>query len=302
LIFHGKKYYQAFIDCLSASHQRFGIEIQAYCLMGNHYHLLIKTPRGNLSRAMRHINGVYTQRYNRLKQTDGSLFRGRYKAILIESARYLTQVSRYIHRNPVELNKPLVDNLVDYCWSSYPAYLNKAVTQDWLIKEDVFGELGVLHPVPAYRRFVERGVDEETQRFYASNVWPACRGSEAFVDIAYANALSHSKEIAQGRRKQIISIEQIVAKVSEHVGCRKTEITHAKRGRRGPNLARWIALKLAHDFSGENLTTIARNFNVKHYSTVSRPIGRLNKFMKKDEEVVKLLKGISQDLTPKCNI
>jgi len=57
-------------------------------------------------------------------------------------------------------------------------------------------------------------------------------------------------------------------------------------------------LKLAQDFSGENLTTIARNFNVKHYSTVSRTIGRLNKFMKKDEEVVKLLKGISQDLTP----
>mgnify|MGYP003940702759 CR=1 FL=1 len=70
--------------------------------MGNHYHLLIRIPRSNLSRAMRHINGVYTQRYNRRMKTDGSLFRGRYKTIVIDASRYLLQVSRYIHRNPIE--------------------------------------------------------------------------------------------------------------------------------------------------------------------------------------------------------
>ena len=71
--------------------------------MGNHYHLLVETPLGNLDRIMRHINGVYTQRYNRLKKTDGPLFRGRYKAILVDEDSYLLQVSRYIHRNPVEV-------------------------------------------------------------------------------------------------------------------------------------------------------------------------------------------------------
>jgi len=70
--------------------------------MNNHYHLMVKTPEGNLGRAMRHLNGLYTQRYNRLRKTDGSLFRGRYKAILVENDSYQLQLSRYIHRNPIE--------------------------------------------------------------------------------------------------------------------------------------------------------------------------------------------------------
>ena len=64
--------------------------------MGNHYHLLLETPNANLSRIMRHFNGVYTQRHNRLKHTDGPLFRGRYKAILVDKDAYLLQLSRYI--------------------------------------------------------------------------------------------------------------------------------------------------------------------------------------------------------------
>jgi len=122
-------------------------------------HLLVKTPKGNLSRAMHHINGVYTQKYNQLKKTNGALFRGRYKAILIEVSSYLLQVSRYIHRNPVELKQPLVHQLIGYPWSSYPGYLNKSARPFWLVRADVFGELGVLHPAPAYARYRERLVD-----------------------------------------------------------------------------------------------------------------------------------------------
>ena len=99
-IFHGAKYYEAFLETLEESHNRFDAQIHAYCLMDNHYHLSIATPRANLGRIMRHINGVYTQRYNRLKRTDGPLFRGRYKAILIDDDAYLLQLGRYIHRNP----------------------------------------------------------------------------------------------------------------------------------------------------------------------------------------------------------
>ena len=69
VIFHDDEYYQAFLDTLGEAQQRFQCVIHAYCLMGNHYHLLIETPNANLSRIMRHVNGVYTQRYNRLKHT-----------------------------------------------------------------------------------------------------------------------------------------------------------------------------------------------------------------------------------------
>lgn len=113
-IFHTEAYYQAFFETLSEACERFALVVHAYCLMGNHYHLLVQTPQGNLGRIMRHINGVYTQRYNRLKRTDGPLFRGRYKAILVDEDSYLLQLSRYIHRNPIEMKQPLVSGLENY--------------------------------------------------------------------------------------------------------------------------------------------------------------------------------------------
>ncbi len=138
--------------------------------MGNHYHFLVSTPRGNLSRAMRHVNGVDTQNHNRMKQTDGPLFRGRYKAINIEVSSYLLEVSRYIHRNPVEIRKPLVSRLEEYQWSSYPAYRNQVKAPEWLVKEVVFEELGSGQPTSAYGRYVDSGVDTETKKFYSKNI------------------------------------------------------------------------------------------------------------------------------------
>ena len=111
-IFHDEAYFRAFLDTLAESHERFDAIIHTYCLMTNHYHLLVQTPRANLDRIMRHINGIYTQRYNRLRKTDGPLFRGRYKAILVDADAYLLQLSRYIHRNPVEVKGAHPDSLL----------------------------------------------------------------------------------------------------------------------------------------------------------------------------------------------
>ena len=101
--------------------------------MPNHYHLLIHTPDGNLSRAMRHINDVYTQRYNRRKKIDGQLFRGRYKSILVEADSHLLELLRYIHRNPVRAN--MCQTVEDYPWSSHAGYLSSAKKWDWLFKQ-----------------------------------------------------------------------------------------------------------------------------------------------------------------------
>ena len=94
--------YQRFIHLLSETCAMWGIRVHAYSLMPNHYHLVLETPRGNVSRAMRHLDGVYTQRYNRAHGSDGTLFRGRYKAILIDKDSYLLQVVIDIHLNPVQ--------------------------------------------------------------------------------------------------------------------------------------------------------------------------------------------------------
>src|ERR1700690_4073526 len=84
-IFHSDSHFELFFDLLEQAHDQFKIEIHAFCLMNNHYHLLIKTPLPNLSKAMGFINGIYTQKYNKIEKTDGPLFRGRFKAILVEA-------------------------------------------------------------------------------------------------------------------------------------------------------------------------------------------------------------------------
>ena len=91
-VFLGRGDYEAFIKTVSEIHDRWGVEVFAYCLMGNHYHLCLRTPEGNLSRVMRHLDGIYTQRCNRLHRRDGALFRGRYKAIVVDKDTYLAQV------------------------------------------------------------------------------------------------------------------------------------------------------------------------------------------------------------------
>ena len=103
------------------------LKVSAYCLMSNHYHLLVQTPEGNLSRCMRHLNGVYTQRFNRKYDRDGQLFRGRYKAVLVEEDSYLLELLRYIHRNPLEAG--MVQDLEGWPpWSSHRGYLANAKT------------------------------------------------------------------------------------------------------------------------------------------------------------------------------
>ncbi|MEE8124282.1 MAG: transposase [Nitrospirales bacterium] len=79
--------YETFLQVLHETHTLWGGEVLAYCLMGHHYHLCLRTPEGNLGRVMRHLNGVYTQRFNRVHRRDGPLFRGRYKASLVEAVK-----------------------------------------------------------------------------------------------------------------------------------------------------------------------------------------------------------------------
>ena len=96
-IFADEQDYIMFTELLKETSETWNIRVAAYCLMPNHYHMLIQTPDANISRSMRHLNGVYTQRYNRRHQCDGQLFRGRYKSILIDTDSYPMQVVRYIH-------------------------------------------------------------------------------------------------------------------------------------------------------------------------------------------------------------
>lgn len=122
-VFADSNDYEGFIALLQETSKMFDLRVSAFCLMSNHYHLL-QTPSGNLSRAMRHVNGVYTQRYNRRRNIDGQLFRSRYKSVLVQEDSHLLELLRYIHRNPVTAH--MCNAVGDYPWSSHQEYISAA--------------------------------------------------------------------------------------------------------------------------------------------------------------------------------
>lgn len=149
-----------FLKILRFAIERYGWYCHAYCLMGNHYHLMIETPEGNLSKGMRHLNGVYTQWYNRRHGLVGHLFQGRFKAILVEKDSYLLQLCRYIVQNPVAAH--LVNSAEEWPWSSYRATAGidpapSVLSTDWILQQfaEKRGEAQA-----GYRRFVNEGLNE----------------------------------------------------------------------------------------------------------------------------------------------
>ena len=136
--------------------KRFEASAFAYCLMDNHYHVVLQTHRPNLSRLMRHVNGVYTQTYNRRHGVVGHLFQGRFKAILVEEESYFLEVCRYVDLNPVRAG--MVKRPQDWVWSSYRAHTGRGEAPGWL-------DSGALH-----RRLAPRAPRRDGPQRYAEFV------------------------------------------------------------------------------------------------------------------------------------
>ncbi len=144
-----------FLEVLGQALQRFDAQAWGYCLMGNHYHLVLHTREANLSRLMRQINGVYTQTFNRRHGLTGHLFQGRFKAILVDSDSYLLQVCRYVDLNPVRAN--MVKRPDAYAWSSYRALAGMASCAPWLDAKPLYAQLAPGKSAAQYAEFVAQG-------------------------------------------------------------------------------------------------------------------------------------------------
>lgn len=288
-IFHDEGYYRAFLKTLEEAYKRFDAVFHAYCLMGNHYHLLIETPRANLDRIMRHINGVYTQHYNRLRKADGPLFRGRYRAILAEKDAYLLQLTRYIHRNPVETKRPQVDDLADYPWSSYPAYINRARAEHWLQREYTYQLLGQRQKYVGYKSYVELGIDEELKRLYSRKNTMSVLGDRTFR-MAIAEDREHLGVNAELSKilSERPSGNDIVAAVAKVFKVTEGEIVERRKGRQRANLPRKVAIYCCQRYGDMTLKSIAEQFGLAAESSVSPAVRDVKSLLKQGKLKTKL--------------
>jgi putative transposase len=190
-IFHNDKDRELFLKTFGEVCERTGWQVHAYCLMRNHFHLVVETPRPNLSLGMQWLLGTYTARFNRRHKLFGHLFSGRYKSLLVDGSGdgYLKAVCDYVHLNPLMANLLKPDQpLESFRWSSYPAYLDTERRRPkWLCVHRLLGEWGLQRDTPATRRQFQALMGQrcELERSRQSADWTRlrrgwCVGSDEF--------------------------------------------------------------------------------------------------------------------------
>ncbi|MFH1116082.1 MAG: transposase [Pseudomonadota bacterium] len=294
-IFLGSDDYLSFLQVLQEGTVMWNVSVAAFCLMPNHYHLMVHTPDGNLSRFMRHVDGIYTQRFNRVHKLDGSLFRGRYKAIVVDADTYLLGLVRYIHRNPVRAG--LVERVDRYPWSSDRAYRSGSRQGGWLDKSFVLsmlGEEGGSH-ARAYRQFMSEQDSEELASLFARERIAPILGSKEFIDglKAKVSNLRDHPEIPESKMLStgIDSIKKAVCAAYKIDG---RDLLTSRRGT--TNEARNVAVYLCRRLSGETSARVALEFRLSTYGSVSSLVSRLKKTLTRDVRLRKQVARLEQQL------
>lgn len=293
LIYREEEDYNKFLEILSELPQRYSILIHGYVLMGNHYHLLIETPKANITTVMHYLNTKYTVYFNRKYKRDGHLFQGRYKGILIDKERYLLSVSRYIHLNPVRAK--FVDRPEKYKWSSYPAYIEDIKSKKWLTCDWVLRQYSedLAEARKLYKSFVDQGLNSVENPFNSLK-GGFILGNEDFINVIKKKLkLKSHREIPESRKLiKDITYKEVISIVSKRLEVSEQDIR--KPGRRD-NKARQICLYLLKKYTDMSNEDIGKYFAVG-YTAVSQAVLRLKREMEKDKRIKKIVWEVERDL------
>ncbi|MGH7251326.1 MAG: REP-associated tyrosine transposase [Nitrospiraceae bacterium] len=248
---------QQFLELLGRETLQQRWRCSAYCLMDNHYHLLVETPEANLSRGMRRLNASYTQRFNRRHGRVGHVLQGRFKSLLVEKESYLLELCRYLVLNPVRA--AMVETAADWRWSSYRATVGDEPAPPWL---DAAGVLVLFAPEPkaarrAYRQFVQAGIGHPSP-------WSQVKGQ---IFLGSAAFLQRMESLIQGQRLANVPAAQtqptrlrpdeVLARVAAVYGVNARDMLE-----RVHTEAYYSAAWLLRRSANEPLALVARRFGV----------------------------------------
>jgi putative transposase len=273
------------VNLLGKASSRFGIEIHAFVFMGNHYHLLVRSPSSQLSRTLQFIARSYTKQFNQFHDRDGALFRGRFHSVLVDSDTYLNRLSRYIARNPVESNICDVESLGSYRWSSYPSVIGFAERLPWLHTTRVLEDFSS----PAdYARFgSDEGSDGELVDFYSRPMNSAVAlGGDAFVNRVQAK-LDCEVKLEPGLPST--SLNMIEATVLDTTGATRDSLNSPESGRR--SLEAKVAMLLATELTSASMAQLAERYGFRSVSTVASTLARL-RARSPDSDVARLRENV----------
>ena len=296
-IFRIERDFLRFVGRFERIYERYGVVIHAYVLMTNHYHLLLETPRENLSTALHDLNTAYTNYFNRRHDRVGHLFQGRYRSIVVEKDSYLLELSRYIHLNPVRAG--MVKRPEAYRWSSYPCYLSSGFCPEWLRREEILGQMDK-SPVKGrrkYRQFVEEGLNREIRDPLRAVMGGIALGGETFWEEVRerVQGLQGGSEVPALREiHRKTEAGMIVEKVASFYGVPADRITRLEHPlHHGTQVAMYLARKKT-DLS---LNEIAEIFGKRHYTAVSVAFRRVEAKRQRDQGFDREMSKIERELS-----
>jgi len=289
-IFRDEKDHLRFLDTLGKMVDRFKLEVHAYVLMKNHFHLLVHTRESNLSRAIQWLGVSYSVWFNRRHQRSGHLFQGRFKSFLIEDDRYFTAMCLYIHGNP--LRAGVVKRLSQYRWSSYQAYADKRSRFSWLTTELVLGMYG-----GSRKRFVraQELFFKERPSLLEELRHGLYLGSEAFSE----ECIERLKGKVHGEKPQARSllrsrdIRGLVNKILKGLGEKEPESVLKVRKYRCQN--RDVAIYVLYQLGVYLNREIGKEFGVG-YTAVPGAVKRGEQYIRSDRQLERLVNNIIADI------
>ena len=302
---------ERFVSCLSDSVERYGVRLYLYCLMLNHAHFVLETPRANLSRFMQRFQTAYTVYYNRRHRRSGHLMQGRFGASIVDEDRYILKLSRYVHLNPVFIrahkSKSIAERtsiLHNHKWSSYLGYIGKTKKEDFVDYGPVLAMMDGSRKrlKSAYRRFVESGiVDIDSAVIIAKQRSRLCIGSDDTVERIESlyhelvDGRSQQEDISFRRQRFQVDRDTVLSAVCEVFKVERAALYRRTRD----SLLRSMAAKCLCQWSGCTQREVGEILKMGNSPSVSKRLKRLNTLLETDKHARRIQSAIERILALK---